>query len=129
MRTLHNGRAYQLHLHIQSISVAFGGALPPKRNIGGAVPPSELPPLMYKYVHMYMHTYMYIHIYIYIHTCTCSKCTSQDTSTYLVPSIDISSTSNESFHCMGMASLSSNHHCSGPPLYSDKVSLGESELQ
>ena len=30
---------------------------------------------------------------------------------------------------MGMASLSSKHHCSPPILYSDKVSLGESELQ
>ena len=49
-------------------------------------------------------------------------------STYLVLSINISSMSNENFHCMGMASHSSPHYNSCPILYGDEVSLGESEL-
>ena len=58
-----------------------------------------------------------------------SQCTSQDTSTYHALSINISSMSNESFHCMGVSSPSCLHYSSPPQLYSDKVSLGESELQ
>ena len=61
-------RAYQLHLGgiapNEAYQLRLGGASPPIRNIGGAVPPSELLPLMYTYVHMYMHIYIYIYMYM-----------------------------------------------------------------
>ena len=50
-------------------------------------------------------------------------------STYHALSINVSSMFNESFHCMGIASPSCQNYSSAPTLYSDKVSLGKSELQ
>ena len=50
-------------------------------------------------------------------------------ATYPVLNVEISSPSGQNLQCFGMASLSCPYQSSLPHLYSDKVSLGESELQ
>ena len=88
-------------------------------------------------------TYMYVYM-----TCVCSEqrrvrltvvltttCSNVHHSsraaaaTYPVLNVEISSPSDQNLQCIDMAFLSCLDQSSVPPLYSDKVSLGESELQ